>query len=123
MVTLIAEVGQNHTGDMGLARQLIRLAKENGADLVKFQLYDHNVLYKDQDIPNVELSFEQAKMLFDYGTELGIEVFFSVFDVERVKWVQRIGAKYIKIAYSQNNNIPLLECAQQTGKEIIISGD
>lgn len=96
---LIAEIGQNHCGDMLLAKTLIRLAKDNGADLAKFQLYDHNKLYANHpEIPNVELSFCDAKMLFDYGKEIGIEVFFSVFDVERVKWCEDIGVRRYKIA-------------------------
>ena len=37
---LIAEIGQNHNGDLDLAKELIRLAKESGADVAKFQVYD-----------------------------------------------------------------------------------
>jgi sialic acid synthase SpsE len=33
---IIAEIGQNHNGDMELARKLIFSAKENGADVAKF---------------------------------------------------------------------------------------
>ena len=39
---IIAEVGQNFQGDIGLAKHLIYLAKENGADLAKFQLYSNS---------------------------------------------------------------------------------
>ena len=35
---IIAEIGGNHNGDMGLAREMIKSAKEHGADAVKFQL-------------------------------------------------------------------------------------
>ena len=93
---IVAEIGQNHCGDMNLARQLIRLAKENGADLCKFQLYDSKKLYGEYQ--PTELTFEQAKDLFEYGYLWDIEVFFSVFDVERVKWCKEIGAKRYKIA-------------------------
>ena len=87
---IIAEVGQNHCGDIELAKDLIELAKLGGADLVKFQLYDHKVLYKDHpEIPQVDLTFNQAQLFFDYGKEVGIEVFFSVFDVERVEWCEK----------------------------------
>ena len=40
MVELIAEIGQNHNGDMGLAKELIHAAKASGADVAKFQLFD-----------------------------------------------------------------------------------
>ena len=96
---LIAEVGQNWMGEMTKARALIEFAKENGAHLVKFQLYDYNVLYKGHpEVPDVALSFEQAEGLFEYGQEIGIEVFFSVFDLERIKWCEHIGVKRYKIA-------------------------
>ena len=36
---IIAEVGSNHTGDAGLAREAVAAAKEAGADIVKFQMY------------------------------------------------------------------------------------
>ena len=118
---IIAEIGQNHCGDMALAKKLIELAKEYRADLVKFQLYDHNQLYKEHpEIPDVALSFDQAKMLFDYGTEIGIEVFFSVFDVERVKWCEEIGVKRYKIACGMSD-IPTMEAIAKTGKPVIMS--
>ena len=37
---IIAEIGQNHNGDMMLAKELIHAAKESGADIAKFQLFD-----------------------------------------------------------------------------------
>lgn len=119
---IIAEIGQNHCGKMWLAQNLIALAKENGADLVKFQLYEHKKLYSN-DIPNIELSFEQAKTLFVFGELEGIEVFFSVFDVERVKWCEEIGVKKYKIAYSQRSNEELFNAIKATGKSFFVSSN
>ena len=48
---IIAEIGQNHNGDMGLARELICAAKENGADAVKFQVYDARALFPQENNP------------------------------------------------------------------------
>lgn len=121
---IICEIGQNFCGQIPLAKDLIRLAKLGGADLCKFQLYDHNELYKDHpEIPNVELSFKQAKMLFEYGKEVGIEVFFSVFDVERVEWCEEIGVRRYKIACSQNDNKRLLGYLKGTEFPVIVSMD
>ena len=33
---IIAEIGQNHNGDIRLAKELITTAKESGADIAKF---------------------------------------------------------------------------------------
>jgi len=72
---IICEIGQNFIGDMEMATRLIWEAKENGADLAKFQLFDSIAQY-GQKI-ETELSFEQANHLFRYGEDIGMEVFFS----------------------------------------------
>ena len=121
MQMIAAEIGQNHMGDMNLAIELIRLAKENGADLAKFQLYDHNILYRGHpEIPDVALNYDNAKMLFEYGVSMGIEVFFSVFDVERIKWCEDIGVKRYKIAKTLGN-WSVIRCILSTGKPVISS--
>ena len=103
---------------MFLARELIELAKENGADLVKFQLYDSKKLYGKKH--KEELGFDDARWLFESGKSLGIEVFFSVFDTERVKWCEEIGVKRYKIAYSQRNNDILISTIPKD-KFVIVS--
>ena len=42
---IIAEIGQNHNGDMRIAKKLISAAKEGGADIAKFQLYDVDSIF------------------------------------------------------------------------------
>ena len=117
---IICEVGQNHCGDIDLAKKLIILAKENGADLVKFQLYDSKSLYDDRQ--ESELTKDQAFELFDYGKKVGVEVFFSVFDAERVKWCEEIGVKRYKIATCRNHYQEVIKSVVATDKEFFISG-
>jgi N,N'-diacetyllegionaminate synthase len=124
---IIAEIGQNHEGNMNTAKYMIAVSKECGADLCKFQLFDPDKLYKPdfplyKEVKQAELSFEQAKDLFNYGEKIGIEVFFSVFDVERVKWCEEIGVKRYKIAYSQRKNHGLRDAIPRS-KESIVSSD
>lgn len=120
---IIAEIGQNFCGDLRLARNLIQLAKENGAYKVKFQLYDHQTLYRNHpEISDSSLSLGQARDLFNFGQDEGIEVFFSVFDIERVKWCEDIGVKTYKIAYSMHDK-EVLKAVRATGKPIYISRD
>jgi len=99
---IICEIGQNHCADIELAKKLIREALKCGGDLVKFQLYDSEKLYGEYQ--KTELTKAQAFELFNYGKDIGIEVFFSVFDIERVKWCEEMGVKRYKIAYSQRFN-------------------
>ncbi|MBE3141049.1 MAG: N-acetylneuraminate synthase family protein [Planctomycetes bacterium] len=117
---LIAEIGQNHCGDTELAKHLIYLAKQNGADLAKFQLYDSTALYGERQ--KSELSKDDAFYLFGYGKSIGIDVFFSVFDLERVKWCEEMGVKYYKLAYSQRDNESLRLAVAKTNKPFWISG-
>ena len=44
---VIAEIGNNHNGDLELAKKMTRLAVEAGADCVKFQMRDMESLYKN----------------------------------------------------------------------------
>lgn len=121
MAVIIAEIGQNHGRDMQLAELLIEKAKEYGADLVKFQLYEHSKLYsKDNPTPNNELTFDEAKKLFCYGKEIGIEVFFSVFDAERVKWCEELGVKRYKLAKTLKDQ-DTIKAVLATGKPVIAS--
>ena len=66
---IIAEIGQNHNGDMTLARELIRAAKENGADTAKFQVYEARALFPKEGNPwydyncQTELSRDQVLAL------------------------------------------------------------
>ncbi len=119
---IIAECCSNHGGDMELARKMILSAKESGADLVKFQLYnaeDDKGKPHYEWVKKAELSFDQAKMLFDYGAEVGIEVFFSVFGVKYVDWCEKIGVKRYKISYGEQWNEKLCEAIPRNKRRYI----
>jgi len=118
-MTIIAEIGQSHLGSVERAYWLIEAARQNGADLVKSQLFNAQSLYGKQ--VEGELTFDQAKKMFDFGEENGIEVFFSVFDVERVRWCEEIGVSRYKVACSQNQNFELRDAIRETGKECLVS--
>lgn len=116
---IVAEIGQNWCADRLLGFKLIDEAKSCGADLVKFQLYDSKKLYGEYQ--PTELTKEMARIFFQYGELQGIEVFFSVFDVERVKWCEEMGVKRYKIAHSQGENTLLAQAVLATQKEIFVS--
>lgn len=116
---IIAEISQNFS-NLGEAKELVRLAKENGADLAKAQLYDSKKLYGEYQ--ETEVSYEDARDLFSYGKSIGIEVFFSVFDIEKVRWCEDIGVKRYKIATCRNHFQEVIRGVVSTGKEFLISG-
>ena len=121
---LIAELGINHLGNMDLARKMILLAKDNGATLAKLQFYLTENLSRSSNtlelLKKHQLSEENGKMLFDFGEAHGIEVFFSVFDVECVEWCERIGVKRYKIA-ARMDNPDVLGAIADTRKPVIAS--
>jgi len=118
-MSIISEVGQNFCGDIDLAKKMILLSRDNGAGLVKFQLFDSMKLYGEPG--HNELSFEQAKELFDFGRDNNIEVFFSVFDTNRVRWCEKIGVKRYKIAARWNKDELLRSAIISTNKPCYMS--
>lgn len=124
---IIAEIGQNHNGDMALAKELVVAAKENGADVAKFQLFDAKALFSPDNNPwyeynlSTELSFEQAEELAAYCDENDIEFMASAFDPERVDWLEKLGVKRHKIASRVLNDPETLAAYSKTGKPLLFS--
>jgi N-acetylneuraminate synthase/N,N'-diacetyllegionaminate synthase len=125
-VEIIAEIGQNHNGDMTLAKELIYAAKENGADVAKFQLYEVDSIFQPdfewyKAAKEAELNQEQAAELAETCVKADIEFMSSVFDVERVRWCEEIGMKRYKIASRSVRHEPLLRAVGETGKDVIVA--
>lgn len=124
---IIAEIGQNHNGDMTLARELIFAAKENGADAAKFQVYDAKSLFAQKNNPwydynlSTELSRANLDELSEYCSTMHIEFLASVFDVPRIEWLENIDVKRYKIASRSIQNTFLLNELIKTGKPLIVS--
>ena len=92
---IIAEIGHNWNGEEGMAIGLISAAKIAGADYVKFQLYDVDKIKKPHETNYAELkkgqvTQNQMHRFYHAGKKAGIEVFFSIFDTERLGWVERL---------------------------------
>lgn len=124
---IIAEIGQNHNGDMAQAVKLIRLAKENGADVAKFQLYDARKLFPKDGNPwfeyncVTEITRAQVRLLADECRKAGIEFMASVFDVERIAWLEEVGVKRYKIASRSIHDKELIAALCRTGKPLVVS--
>ena len=124
---IIAEIGQNHNGDMGLAIELIKAAKENGADAAKFQIYNARSLFPKENNEwydyncKTELSKDRVSQLYEECEKEKIEFLASAFDVERVSWLEEIGVKRYKIASRSISDGDLIRAVIRTEKRIIIS--
>jgi sialic acid synthase len=136
---IIAEIGQNHNGNIEFAKTLIEMAKRCGANAVKFQKRDidselttvaYNKIY---DNPNsfgltygehrrfLELNEAQHLELKEYANKIGITYFCTPCDIPSLELLERINCPFYKVASRDLTNIPLLEALGKTGKTIIIS--
>jgi len=125
-ILIIAEIGHNHNGNINLAFDMILEAKNCGADIVKFQLYDTDKIKKPfqsryWELKYAQLSKNEASLLAHHCIQEDIELMFSVFDTERVKWCEELNVQCYKIASRSINDTTLLRAIKKTGKPIIAS--
>lgn len=138
---IIAEAGVNHNGSMDLAKKLIDVAKDSGADAVKFQTYKTENLvttsakqasYQVKNLgeemsqytmlKKLELTFPQFKKLKEYCDQQKIEFLSTPFDFESVDFlVDELQLKTIKISSGDLTNSPFLHYIATKRIAIIIS--
>jgi sialic acid synthase len=136
---VIAEIGHNHQGSVETARELLRAAKEAGANAVKLQKRDNRALYtaamfnKPYDHENsfggtygehrefLEFGEPEYRELQTYARELGISLFATAFDFGSADFLRRLEVPAYKIASGDLRNIPLLRHVAAFGKPVIAS--
>lgn len=136
---VIAEIGNNHGGSLEVCKEMIRAAKEAGADAVKLQKRDNATLYtkamldKPYDNPNsygptygthrdaLELDIDAYKILQNYCREIDITFFATAFDIPSANQLHEIDVPAYKIASGDLKTIPLLKHVAKFGKPMIIS--
>ncbi len=111
---LIAEIGINHNGDINIAKNLIKNAKETGFDAVKFQkrniykVYSKEILDTPRESPwgktteqqkkGLEFEINEYKQINDYCKELNIEWFGSAWDLDSLDFLDKFNVKFNKVA-------------------------
>ena len=140
MTLIIAEAGVNHNGDACLAKELIDIAAECGADIVKFQTFKAEELvtkkakkaeYQKKSgsdtldqlsmLKKLELSNRDHEVLKDYCEMKSIEFLSTAFTIESLEFLVGLGIKRIKIPSGEITNLPLLAKAPSFGLPIILS--
>jgi N,N'-diacetyllegionaminate synthase len=123
---VIAEVGNNHEGDMGVARELVDRAAETGADAVKFQTFIAEKFTAPSDparfarLKKFQLSFDQFAELAERARAKGLMFFSTPLDLDSARFLATI-VDALKIASGDNTFWPLIECCAESGKPMIIS--
>ena len=126
---LIAEIGWNHMGNMGLAEKMISEATKSGADYCKFQTWKVKNL-KDGpwnsdgrlEIYNkAELSSENHKKLFELCEKFKIKFLKSVFNINDLEFLSELSSEAIKIPSHEVYNLELIKAACKKFKKVFIS--
>jgi N-acetylneuraminate synthase len=140
-VYIVAEISANHNQKFDQAVELIKAAKEAGADAIKFQTYTPDTMTIKSDRPEFRIgggTLWDGKTLYDLYAEaytpwewqpklkevaanLGLDFFSTAFDPTAVDFLEEIGVLVHKIASFEIVDIPLIEKMARTGKPLIIS--
>lgn len=138
---IIAELSANHGGDINIAIETVRKAKQTGADAIKLQTFTPDTITLDSKRPEFlinhgtiwdgrylydlykETYLPRAwhKKLFEVAKEEGLICFSSPFDLTAVDFLEELEAPAYKIASPEIMDIQLIEKCAKTGKPIIIS--
>lgn len=125
-VLVVAEIGNNHEGDLGLAEELISLAAKAGAQAVKFQtIRPEELVTPDQEVRLAQLRCicipaEVHERLAARAKKEGVMFISTPFYLGAVDLLKPLVPAY-KIASGDNNFIPLLTRVGATGKPILLS--
>ncbi len=138
-VLIIAEAGVNHNGKLEIAKKLAQVAKECGADIVKFQtakleslvskcapMADYQKKNIGQEKSQMEmlkqllLSYEEFLELAKYCEEIGIKFLSTPFDIESVRFLSSMQDTW-KIPSGEITNYPYLKEIANTGKKVFLS--
>lgn len=123
---LIAEIGNNHEGDLGVAKKMIVLAKKAGADAVKFQTFKLEQFVSIHDkkkflrYKKFELSFGDFEKLKKYSKSMGLLFISTPLDLESANFLTGI-VDVFKISSGDNNWMDLIKIAEKSKKPVIIS--
>jgi N,N'-diacetyllegionaminate synthase len=139
-ILIIAEAGVNHNGSVHLAKQLITVAAEAGADLVKFQTFSADRLVtasaRKADYQNnttattesqqamlrrLELTAEMHEELIACCQSQGIAFCSTGFDAQSVDFLVAMGICLIKVPSGEITNLPYLRHVGRQGKPVLLS--
>jgi N-acetylneuraminate synthase len=136
---IIAEIGSNFDGSLQKAKKLIKLAKDCGANAVKFQSFKTDLLlskngfdkknafqakwkksvwktYQDAEFPR-----KWHKILNDFSKKNSIQFFTSPWDFEAVELLKELDVPVIKIGSGDITYFEMLKRVGKTGKPIILA--
>lgn len=113
-IIIISEIGINHNGDLSIAKEMIKESKDCGANLVKFQKRDINLVYDKKMLESkrespwgttfreqkegLEFGEKEYREIDNYCKSLGIDWFASAWDLNSLNFLKKFDLKFNKIA-------------------------
>jgi len=139
-VLIIAEAGVNHNGSLELAKKMALVAKECGADVVKYQTavpelviskFAQKAEYQKREtgaeesqlemVRRIHFGFEAHKELKEYCDSIGIQYLSAPFDLPSVEFLAGLDLPMCKVPSGEITNLPYLEAVGRTKKPVILS--
>ena len=125
-ITIVAEIGINHNGNLNLAKKMVKEAKKCGADVAKFQNSFPDQLFKintkafqvSQKFVMQTSGYAEIKK---YCDQLKIEFLCTPFDLKSVDQLEELNVKRYKISSPDLVDMPLHKKIISTGKPVILS--
>lgn len=137
---IIAEMSANHAGSIERAKEIIRVAKESGADCVKIQTYTPDTLTIDCDNEYFAITdgtwkgenlyglygkaytpLEWQAELFAEAKKVGIDFFSTPFDCTTADFLEDMGMEFYKIASFEMIDLDFLRHVAAKQKPMIVS--
>ena len=136
---VIAEIGNNHQGNLQKAKEMFKAAKECGVDAVKLQKRDNKSLltraaydkpYENENSFGATYGEHREALEFGrieyvelkkYAEELGLTMFSTAFDIKSADFLAELDMPLYKVASGDLKNTPLLKHIAKIGKPMIIS--
>jgi N,N'-diacetyllegionaminate synthase len=125
-VFIVAEIGNNHEGDLGRAREMVARAAEAGADAAKFQMIVPEKLVTAKQpsrlaqLSKFQFNIGQFEVLAEETKRAGITFLSTPFDLDSIAALEPMVPAY-KIASGDNDCFPFLERIAATNKPILLS--
>lgn len=125
-LTIIAEIGSNHDGDLGKALATIDAAAECGADIAKFQsfLAEEMVAPDHPDfglLKRLEMPREWYPRLMEHCTQHGLRFLSTATNFATLGWMEELGAWGYKVASGNITHEPMIERLIEIGKPMMVS--
>ena len=123
---IVAEIGNNHEGDVAVARELVHAAADAGAHAVKFQAIVPEQLVRPTETARIEqlrgyqLTPDDFAGLQELARSLGLGFSCTPFALAAVTWLTPL-VDVFKIASGDNDVLPLLRAVGAAGKPVLFS--